>query len=407
MPEGTRKALLVAGGIGVPPVLCLAGKLAEQGVAVDCVWALAPRPRPWESMSSARCAIRLTCALTTARSERTVSAPILPPSCLARGGYDYVASCGPAVMMKKVAAAAAEAGAYCEVSLERMMSCGFGACNTCNVETVDGMKGACIVRPRVRCFKVVVFLSGYREHGRRFRRRQDAEPPSTPQPVPLATVGSSRTSLMFRSWAPSPPRVALPSPGPATRARMAEIPGGMINSVGLQNPAWPPLPASPVRGSNSCPRTAARSSVRLPATPLTSLSAHSRCMSSCAPWAAGYEIGVSCPNIAAGGAAMGSTPEGASSVMAACRKVTDKPLFVKMAPVNVAEIAKALGAAGADGLSVINSIQGMAIDVHTRKSRVAKPKGRPFRPAVPPSPCAWSGRSLRPSISPSTVSAVS
>lgn len=71
----------------------------------------------------------------------------------------------------------------------------------------------------------------------------------------------------------------------------------------------------------------------------------------------------------------GSTPEGASSVMAACRKVTDKPLFVKMAPVNVAEIAKALEAAGADGLSVINSIQGMAIDVHTRKSRVAKPKG--------------------------------
>ena len=93
------------------------------------------------------------------------------------------------------------------------------------------------------------------------------------------------------------------------------------------------------------------------------------------PWAAGYEINVSCPNIAAGGAAMGSSPEGASAVMAACRKVTDKPLFVKMAPVNVAEIAKALEAAGADGLSVINSIQGMAIDVHTRKSRVAKPKG--------------------------------
>ena len=87
------------------------------------------------------------------------------------------------------------------------------------------------------------------------------------------------------------------------------------------------------------------------------------------------EINVSCPNIAAGGAAMGSSPEGASAVMAACRKVTDKPLFVKMAPVNVAEIAKALEAAGADGLSVINSIQGMAIDVHTRKSRVAKPKG--------------------------------
>ena len=54
-------------------------------------------------------------------------------------------------------AAAAEAGAYCEVSLERMMSCGFGACNTCNVETVDGLKGACMCGPVFDASKVVVF----------------------------------------------------------------------------------------------------------------------------------------------------------------------------------------------------------------------------------------------------------
>ena len=93
------------------------------------------------------------------------------------------------------------------------------------------------------------------------------------------------------------------------------------------------------------------------------------------PWAAGYEINVSCPNIAAGGAACGSTPEGASEVMRACRKVTDKPLFVKMAPVRIPEIARALEAEGADGLTVINSIPGMSIDVHTRRSRLSKPTG--------------------------------
>mgnify|MGYP000293806708 CR=1 FL=1 len=75
VPEGTRKALLVAGGIGVPPVLCLAGMLAEQGVAVDVCLALAPRPRPWASTSSARCAIRSTCAPMTVRLARTVFAP--------------------------------------------------------------------------------------------------------------------------------------------------------------------------------------------------------------------------------------------------------------------------------------------------------------------------------------------
>ena len=86
-------------------------------------------------------------------------------------------------------------------------------------------------------------------------------------------------------------------------------------------------------------------------------------------------MNVSCPNIAAGGAACGSTPEGASEVMRACRKVTDKPLFVKMAPCASPKIARALEAEGADGLTVINSIPGMSIDVHTRRSRLSKPTG--------------------------------
>ena len=58
---------------------------------------------------------------------------------------------------RKALLVAGEAGAYCEVSLERMMSCGFGACNTCNVETVDGMKGACMCGPVFDASKVVVF----------------------------------------------------------------------------------------------------------------------------------------------------------------------------------------------------------------------------------------------------------
>lgn len=94
VPEGTRKALLVAGGIGVPPVLCLAGMLAEQGVAVDVCLGLAPRPRSWASMSSARWEPRSTCAPTTARWVRTAYAPILPLSCSARA----VTTTSPAVV---------------------------------------------------------------------------------------------------------------------------------------------------------------------------------------------------------------------------------------------------------------------------------------------------------------------
>lgn len=157
--------------------------------------------------------------------------------------------------------------------------------------------------------------------------------------------------------------------------RMAEVPGGMMNSVGLQNPgvaafaeqSGPWLADLTVKGTQVICQVAGHSTDEY-------VRALEMFVELC-PWAAGYEINVSCPNIAAGGAACGSTPEGASEVMRACRKVTDKPLFVKMAPVRIPEIARALEAEGADGLTVINSIPGMSIDVHTRRSRLSKPTG--------------------------------
>lgn len=157
--------------------------------------------------------------------------------------------------------------------------------------------------------------------------------------------------------------------------RMAEVPGGMMNSVGLQNPgvaafaeqSGPWLADLTVKGTQVICQVAGHSTEEY-------VRALEMFVELC-PWAAGYEINVSCPNIAAGGAACGSTPEGASEVMRACRKVTDKPLFVKMAPVRIPEIARALEAEGADGLTVINSIPGMSIDVHARRSRLSKPTG--------------------------------
>ena len=139
--------------------------------------------------------------------------------------------------------------------------------------------------------------------------------------------------------------------------RMAEVPGGMMNSVGLQNPgvaafaeqSGPWLADLTAKGTQVICQVAGHSTEEY-------VRALEMFVELC-PWAAGYEINVSCPNIAAGGAACGSTPEGASEVMRACRKVTDKPLFVKMAPVRIPEIARALEAEGADGLTVINSIR--------------------------------------------------
>lgn len=101
-----------------------------------------------------------------------------------------------------------------------------------------------------------------------------------------------------------------------------------------------------------------------------------------APFASGLEINISCPNIAAGGAAMGATPEAAAAVMAALRPRTGRPLIVKMAPHDVAEIGRALEAEGADALSLINTIPGMAIDVRTRRSRLARATAGVSGPAI-------------------------
>lgn len=84
VPEGTRKALLVAGGIGVPPCSAWLACLPSRAWTLTYAWALAPLPRPWASMSFARWEPRSTCAPMTARWARTASAPILPPSCSAR-----------------------------------------------------------------------------------------------------------------------------------------------------------------------------------------------------------------------------------------------------------------------------------------------------------------------------------
>lgn len=158
VPEGARRVLVVGGGIGVPPVLCLARELAEAGVAVDACVGSATAGKlvgveDFEALGAGEVCVATDDGTAGLHSFCTESAAEL----LSSHEYDYVATCGPGVMMSKVAASAAEAGVYCEASLERMMSCGFGACSTCNVETTDGMQGACMCGPVFDATKVVVW----------------------------------------------------------------------------------------------------------------------------------------------------------------------------------------------------------------------------------------------------------
>lgn len=158
VPEGARRVLLVGGGIGVPPVLCLASELSRRGIAFDACLGAATASKlvgveDFEALDGGF--VRVCTDDGTAGDCGFCTDPAA--AALSEASYDYVATCGPSVMMERVAKAAGEAGVYCEASLERMMSCGFGACSTCNVETTDGMKGACMCGPVFDASKVVVF----------------------------------------------------------------------------------------------------------------------------------------------------------------------------------------------------------------------------------------------------------
>lgn len=164
--------------------------------------------------------------------------------------------------------------------------------------------------------------------------------------------------------------------------RMAETAMGMLNCVGLQNKGaeyfrdsiYPKLEAYKanfiVNVSGSSPEDYAQC-----AEIIGSL-----------PGIPGIELNISCPNVKEGGMAFGTTCEGAASVVRAVRRAYDKTLIVKLSPnvTDIASIAKAVEAEGADSISLINTLMGMSVDVERRRSRLSIGTGGLSGPAVKP-----------------------
>jgi dihydroorotate dehydrogenase (NAD+) catalytic subunit len=101
---------------------------------------------------------------------------------------------------------------------------------------------------------------------------------------------------------------------------------------------------------------------------------------------AGMEVNISCPNVKAGGVAFGVDPAAAGKVVRAVRKRTSKLLIVKLSPnvTDITEIARCVQDSGADALSLINTVTGMAVDIETRRPRLANITGGLSGPAIKP-----------------------
>lgn len=166
--------------------------------------------------------------------------------------------------------------------------------------------------------------------------------------------------------------------------RVTEVRSGVINSVGLQNPG---ARAFCAEYGDYLAGLAARGCAVIAQAVGHSVAECERAvelLDELAPWAAGIEVNISCPNLERGGRLLGGTPSDAAEVVRAVRGRTRRPLLVKLAPHDVAEVARACEAEGADALSLVNTVSAMSIDVRTRRSRLSRPTGGLSGPAIHP-----------------------
>ena len=166
----------------------------------------------------------------------------------------------------------------------------------------------------------------------------------------LGGIATKGTTITRRSGNPSP--------------RIAETPSGMLNSVGLQNPGidyfieteLPNLLTKDTVIIANIAGSTVEECVTI-AEKLDKTDVHM------------IELNISCPNVKQGGAAFGTSCASAENITAEVRKATEKPLIVKLSPnvTSIADIAKAVESAGADSVSLINTLLGMRIDINTQR----------------------------------------
>ena len=164
------------------------------------------------------------------------------------------------------------------------------------------------------------------------------------------------------------PRFGNPTP------RIAECNAGMINAVGLQNPGVEKVISEELPKLKKCFNKKVMANVSGFAVEDYAYTCEKLDKEEQVGW---LEVNVSCPNVHGGGMSFGTNPDAAAEVTAAVRKVTTKPVIIKLSPnvTDIVSIAKACEDAGADGISLINTLLGMRIDLKPKKPVIANKMG--------------------------------
>ena len=173
------------------------------------------------------------------------------------------------------------------------------------------------------------------------------------------------------------PRFGNPTP------RIAECEAGMLNSVGLQNPGVDKVISEELPKLSKCFHKKVMANVSGFSVEDYAYSCEKLDKEPQVGW---LEVNVSCPNVHNGGMSFGTSPQSAAEVVRAVKQVTKKPVFMKLTPnvTDIVSIAKACEDAGADGISLINTLLGMRIDLNTKRPVLANKMGGFSGPAVFP-----------------------
>ena len=385
-PEATDKVCIVGGGIGVAPVAGFSENLNPN--TYDFYACFKSGSYGLENVKAKN--LIITTDDGSVGTKGMVSA-VLTAQKLKDEGYSVIYACGPTPMLAYIKAICQEANVKCWISMEARMACGMGVCLGCTIPTTEGYKRCCKDGP-IFDGTILEFLKPVATVKR---------PPLTEEPdlsVEIAGVkfknpliGSSGTFGFGTEYAPlfdvnklggiSSKGLTLEPRQGNSGIRLWETPSGLMNSIGLQNPGIPHFI------EHELPEMMALDAVtiaNLSGSTLESYVEGAKLLDKTDVPV--IELNISCPNVAAGGAAFGMSCAAAHTATKAVREVTKKPLHVKLTPQSPELIDVALSCikAGADGISLCNSFQGVAIDIETGRPVFDKIKAGFGGPAVRP-----------------------
>ena len=392
-PAG-KKICIIGGGIGVAPVAGFAESLPER--SYDFFASFKSGSYGLDYIKPAN--LTITSDDGSVGVHGMLSAAFTADTIRQRG-YEVIYACGPTPMLAYIQGVCRDAGVKCFLSMEARMACGAGVCLGCVIDTTKGKLRCCKDGPvfdgDILIFEKKDSVAGIKVQPRRQPLAEGIEPDlgvniagvHFENPV-IGSSGAFGFGTEYQSVFDVNRLGGIASKGLTLEPRQGndgirlwETPSGLMNSIGLQNPGIPHFI------ENELPKMMALKPVAIANLSGSSLETYvegAKLLDKTeVPM---IELNISCPNVSAGGAAFGMTCSAAGDVVRAVRAATSKPLVVKLTPQapDLIGVAMECIKAGADGISLCNSFQGIAVDIERGVPVFEKVKAGVGGPAVRP-----------------------